>query len=489
MRPARYPSRYSAWEVSIGDLGRSSVSSYTDQSEGTDVSKKPTKLIGLSINGFDELVAKGEEIHLRPAHLLPLSKPGDEMALTSVFLSGLRLIKEFRHLVFQAIGMRQSTTMRFYTEAEFVLFKRLRIDGLILTCRANKIIDAVLIEVKNKSVELDAGQISDYLGIAKEYGVTRLLTVSNQFVSYPTQSPVHIKPPKQVAAFHLSWSYILTIAHILLAKNSKNIENADQVEIMKELVDYFEADNSGILGFSKMKPGWVEITKKANAGTSLKLSDVAVDEAVSSWLQEERDMALILSRKLGLLVESGQKKFRHDLPARAAYEKKVLATTYTLESSLQVDGAVSSLQIKACFDRKNIEMYSTLMAPLDKKTRGQLSWIKNQLIAGKKKNPELFASLRAGLFIEVNLKYGRDPLRFQFDDLDAAIDEIAGRDIRSFNVLYFQYLGRKFESRKGVVLTIEKMLLDYYQGVFQHLKRWEKRVPQIKRVADEETPA
>ncbi len=41
------------------------------------------------------------------------------------------------------------------------------------------------------------------------------------------------------------------------------------------------------------------------------------------------------------------------------------------------------------------------------------------------------------------------------------------------------YLGRKFESRKGVVETIERMLLDYYQGVFQYLKRWDKPVPQI----------
>ena len=443
------------------------------------MSKKPTKLIELTLNDFDDLVSKGEEIHLRPARLLPLYKPGDEMALTSVFLSGLRLIKEFRHLVFQAIGLSKSTTMRFYTEAEFVYFKRLRIDGLILICRANMIVDAVLVEVKNKNIELDEGQITDYLAIAKEYGIPKLLTVSNQFVSFPTQSPVNVKPPRQVATFHLSWSYVLTIAHILLAKNNNNIEDADQVEIMKEIVDYFESTSSGIVGFTQMKPGWSEITAKANAGTKLKLTDVAVEETVSSWLQEERDMALILSRKLGLLVESGQRKFRHDLPARVALEKKELITSYSLESSLQVDGAASSLQIRACFDRKNVEMYATLAAPSDKKTRGQISWIKNQFNASEKKNPKLYARLKPGLFIEVNLKFAKNPLRFPLTDLDTAIGEIGSKDIKSFNVLYFLYLGRKFESRKGVVETIEKMLLDYYQGIFQYLKRWEKPAPQI----------
>ena len=96
------------------------------------MNKKPRRLIGLSLSAFDDLVSTGEEIHVRPARLLPFYKPGDEMALTSIFLSGLRLIREFRHLIYQAIGLSKSTTMRFYTEVEFVYFKRLRVDGLIL---------------------------------------------------------------------------------------------------------------------------------------------------------------------------------------------------------------------------------------------------------------------------------------------------------------------------------------------------------------------
>ena len=47
---------------------------------------KPTKIIGLQIADFDKLVHSGEEIYLRPARLLNFHKPGDELAITSIFL-------------------------------------------------------------------------------------------------------------------------------------------------------------------------------------------------------------------------------------------------------------------------------------------------------------------------------------------------------------------------------------------------------------------
>ena len=60
------------------------------------MSKQPTKLIGLSFTDFKSLVRDGKEIHLQTARLIPFYKPGDEMALTSIFMSAMRLIKEFR---------------------------------------------------------------------------------------------------------------------------------------------------------------------------------------------------------------------------------------------------------------------------------------------------------------------------------------------------------------------------------------------------------
>lgn len=358
------------------------------------MSKKPTKLIGLPFSDFNRLVSEKNEVHLQTARLIPFYKPGDEMALTSIFMSALRLIKEFRKNVSQVIGLAKSGYIHIFTEIEFLLFEKKRVDGLILVVRSKKIVDAVLIEVKNKNNELDEQQINDYANIAKEYGIKRLLTISNQFVSFPTQSPINVKVPKSVSLFHLSWSYILTIAHILLIDNDNNIEDEDQIEIMNEVVNYLESPKSGVVGFTQMKQGWTDVVNKMNAGASLKQNDESVDETISSWLEEERDMALILSRELGLLVRSGQSRFKKDLSARINYEKKQLISNKSLESILQIDGVASDINVQPNFGRKNIEMAVTLDAPKDRTLRPQITWLRNQIKYCSKKNPELLRCLK-----------------------------------------------------------------------------------------------
>jgi len=443
------------------------------------MSKKPTKLVGLSYSDFITLISKGQEIHLQPARLIPFYKPGDELALTSIFMSALRLVKEFRKNISKAINLTQNGSIYIFTEVEFLLFEKKRVDGLILIVRGKNIVDAAIIEVKNKNVELNEKQISDYLNIAKEYTIPRLLTTSNQFVSFPTQSPLSLKIPKQVKLYHLSWSFILTIAHILLADNENNIEDEDQVEIMKEVVDYFESKNSGVVGFTQMKPGWIDIVDKANSGTSLKLNDNSVEETVSSWLQEERDMALILSRELGLLVLSGQSKFKDNLKAIIDYEKRELISKLSLQSILQINGAASNVIVRPNFVRRNIEMSVTLSSPQDRKERAQITWIRNQIKLCEKKNPELFEKLRSDLMVDINIKYSNKPIRLPLEELEYAFERINGKEIKSFNILLIKYLGRKFVSRSGFVTIIEKMLIEYYQGIVQYLKKWEKPAPQI----------
>ena len=443
------------------------------------MSKQPTKLIGLSFTDFKSLVRDGKEIHLQAARLIPFYKPGDEMALTSIFMSAMRLIKEFRKNISKAISLTPSGKIYIFTEIEFLLFDKKRIDGLIIIVKGNKIVDAVLIEVKNKNNELDVEQIKNYASIAKKYGVNKLLTISNQFVSFPTQSPINVKTPKSVSLYHLSWSYILTIAHILLIENDNNIDDADQVEIMKEVVKYFEAQHSGVIGFTQMKQGWTEVVQKTNAGVSLKLNDKSVDETVSSWLEEERDMALILSRELGLLVRSGQKKYDKDLTARINHEKKQLLTNKSMESILQIDGATSDIIVHPNLGRKNIEMSVTIGAPQDRKVRSQITWLKYQIKYCRRKNSELFSTLENELMIDINIKFSSKPVRIPLSELEYAYEKLGSKKIKSFSILQIKYLGRKFESRKIFVKILEEMLINYYQGIVQYLKKWEKPVPQI----------
>ena len=441
------------------------------------MSQKPTRIVGLPFADFTAL--EGKEFHLRPARLISLHKPGNEMALTSIFLAALRLIDEFRKQIFQIVRLPKGSTIHTFTEVDFLLHKKQRVDGLIVVVRGKKIINAILIEVKNKNIELGSDQVENYAAIAKDYGIPTILTISNQFVSFPTQSPVKIRMPRAVSHYHMSWTYILTIAHILLYDNDTNIDDQSQVQIMKEVVAYLEEPKSGVLGFTQMKPGWIEVASKISAGASLKMTDDAVEEAVSSWLEEERDMALILSRELGLIVHSGKRKFRNDLNARVDHEKRHLIQSDALGTTLRIDGAAGDVEISPDFARKTVEMSVTLDAPVRKNTRPQITWLKNQLRACERKNLELFAELQSELWVDIDVKYGKGRIRIPLVEIDQAHEKMGAQEIKSFGVVQAKHFGRTFESRKRFVDVVESMLLKYYRGVVQHLKRWEKPAPQL----------
>ena len=232
--------------------------------------KKISKIIGMKKVDFDQYITE-KEILLRPARLIPTSKPGDEMTLTSIFLSSIRLIKEFKMLLMKPINIRISGKIYVYTEIDFKQISASeRIDGLLIIVRSGIIQEAVLFEMKNKNDEINKNQLMSYLHIAKEMGINNFITISNQFVVTPTQYPIDVKTPKGINLYHFSWSYILTIAHILLFDNNLNIEDVDQVEIMKEAIAYYENKISGVCGFSQMIPGWKEIVERIISGTQLK---------------------------------------------------------------------------------------------------------------------------------------------------------------------------------------------------------------------------
>ena len=80
------------------------------------------RITGCPISVFDEMLESAKEkpeIVVREARLIPASKKIDEMFLSSVFLSSLTLIKEFRTIFSKEIGMSRVGSIRAYTEVSF----------------------------------------------------------------------------------------------------------------------------------------------------------------------------------------------------------------------------------------------------------------------------------------------------------------------------------------------------------------------------------
>jgi len=441
--------------------------------------KKIYTIVGMKKADFDNHVTD-KEILLRPARLIPTTKPGDEMTLTSIFLSSLKLIKEFKMLLLKPLSINRSGRIFVYTEIDFKQVSNgERLDGLLIIVRGGTIKEAVLFEMKNKNDVLNKDQLSNYMNLAKLVGINNFVTISNQFVVTPTQYPIQIKRPKGINLYHFSWSYILTIAHVLLFDNNLNIEDVDQVEIMKEIVAYYENKVSGIYGFAQMKSGWKEIVENIISGKQLKLNDPNINEAVESWLQEEKDMALILSRNLGLFVKSGDTKFKNNFQARIDHDKKMLIKKKSFTSKLIIADAVSNLNVTAYLDKRSIEMSVNLHAPESKQNRGKIGWLRKQLEYSRKRNEEDYNKLKDNIHIAILIKYSNNPIKIKIAELEDIGDDLKGKEIKDFVICYNIDIGKKFSSRRKFVEIIEQMLIDYYKGLVQNLKKWNKPAPKI----------
>ena len=458
--------------------------------------KKLTKIEGLKKSEFDDILndleANPKEIIAQGARLIPVAKQGSEIALTSVFLSTLRLVKEFREMFFSKIGISQKTG-KFYTftEVNFSKYegKDARPDGLMLQVSGGRIKNAILFEMKNKNNLLELSQIEKYISIAKDFKISKIVTISNEFVSKPTQSPLSIKKiQKGVELYHFSWSHILTMAHILLFKNNTNIEDEDQVEIMKEVVSYLEHDISGVCGFSQMKKGWKEAITKLDTNPKINRKDEDIINAVTSWQQEEKDMALILSRKLGLFVKTGSKEFKNSLQLRISKDIISLIDKKELVSKFKINGAVSDLIIKLAFDTKYVRMEVRTNVTQDKKTiKGQLGWFERQIINAKKSDEKKFREIADELYIEINVKHAKGLDSHKWENFEKFYEELKyAKDINDFRIILNKKFGRRFISPKIFVETIETMVIDFYRVIVQHLKNWEKPAPKITDTSDVE---
>ena len=71
------------------------------------IGKKLNKLIGLKKVDFDGFV-ESNQIQVQKTRLIPTLKTGNEMVLTSIFLSTLRLIKEYKYNIFKDIKLLNS---------------------------------------------------------------------------------------------------------------------------------------------------------------------------------------------------------------------------------------------------------------------------------------------------------------------------------------------------------------------------------------------
>ena len=451
----------------------------------------PPKFIGLKFAEFERLTREGGTsgnglISVRKARLIPSYKMGDELHLASITLSSMSLIKEFREQIFSLIGMKRQGSHYFYTEIA-INEKGLndcRFDGLILQVVKGEIRDAVFLEFKGTKASIEPNQIERYLNFIKTNfkGASKLVTVSSEFVADVSHTPFEL-PSKVTRGFnlaHLSWSHIKTIAHLLLFDNDENIEDTDQIALMREVLEYYEDEKVGLASYTSMSSGWANVVKAIKEKTKPSKEDL--EECAKSWIEEQTDMAHLLSKHLGVPVKTSSAKGETSLSKRLKAEVAKLEKTSTLSFDLNIKGSYSDINVIADFETSFVTMSVQLTPPLtsDKKGKARLKWLLVQLLKCQKINGEAFSQIQPNLFVETRQKYFSNVLRTnvsQFSEVETQLD--LSKDIVQFNVLMQRDLKKKFSSGKGFVMELEQMLFNFYSIVVQNLNSWTAPQPKM----------
>jgi hypothetical protein len=124
-------------------------------------------------------------------------------------------------------------------------------------------------------------------------------------------------------------------------------------------------------------------------------------------------------------------------------------------------------------------MSISLKAPEDKTLRGQVGWLKKQIDICNKKSSDTFEIIKNEIMVEVTIKNSSQIERYHLEKIEDIIEELKNKELREFRIIYIKDFGKSFSNRKKFTEIIEIMIIDYYAGIVQYLKKWEKPAPKI----------
>ncbi|MCH8843192.1 MAG: hypothetical protein IID61_09470, partial [SAR324 cluster bacterium] len=402
-----------------------------------------------------------------PARLFPIVGDSSlERRAVSIFLSVLARVYPFRRELLGSIARRVGVRSRVdvYEEVRFPSDEQNdRPDGLIRIQTGNNTWTALL-EAKVDTTELDRGQIESYLRIDREYRIDALITISNQFVPMPTHSPVNVSGmlTKSVDMFHWSWSFILT--HATMLQNSEDFESEDQKYLLDELIRYFGDDRRSLRFFEMMHQNWKSFVTNVQSNAVIKKSDPHLEETVSDWHEEIRDISLKLSRKAQIPISVRMSaKHRADPRRHLADDVAILAKNYELSANLNIPNAASNLDISANLKNATVTCSMSTNAPENSRAVTRIKKLLECIIEADDKD----------VFVEVYWPKGskatQESLAIARKDPEALVANNKSLLPIGFRVKLVKHLGGRFSSRKKFIQELEAAVVGYYENIGENL--------------------
>lgn len=415
------------------------------------------------------------------ARLIPVvADTNREQRAASILLAAMRGVYEFRQVMLASLGHRVSNRAKLGAWTEVCLAnddeisRQDRPDGLIKLTNGSKEWSA-LVEAKIGGSEVGEEQLKRYILQAKKNKIDAVITITNQFVALPSHHPVKLPKTllKGIELYHWSWMYAVTQATLLL--DSGEVSSPDQRFMLEEVLRYLSHESSGVTRFDSMNREWKDVVAKVKSGAVLSKAADDVENTVSSWHQEQRDLCLVLSRKLGRQVKQKLNKVhRSDPVQRLKDDCEVLAKDKQLSCCIDIPDAAADLNVVADLKARTIVCSMRIIAPQDKvRTSARVNWLLRQLNKAATEGMYVKA-LRPGRAEET-----QEPLANLLQNPDSLETRASAVVPTAFEIFYMVDLAARFSGPKVFIEELEKAVPHFYQEVGQKLRAWVAPAPKL----------
>ncbi|MFV1969080.1 MAG: hypothetical protein ACC628_26970 [Pirellulaceae bacterium] len=346
-------------------------------------------------------------------------------------------------------------------------------DGLIHVQRG-KSEWVALVEVKTSSNHLDSDQINRYLQIANGLGYDAMLTISNEIVADPSDSPVtvHKRRTRSVKLIHLSWSRIMTEA--VIESEHRGVDDPEQAWILDELIAYLDDEKSGASGYEGMGKEWVRVRDAAKQRT-LDTSTPGVTDVAGDWEQFMEYLALRLRQRLGRKVGPSYPRSSTG-DSRLKDNVESLTRESILEATITLPGAAAPIYLQADLASGQVTTSARVGAPSGKeRSKTRLNWMMRQL----KDTPN-------DLRIEVHFKGTRTTITNMVEKVRDKPDLLLlpadpRREPTAFTLAVTRDMGNKRGRGQGSFVGVAMdQTIGFYREVLQKVDKYVAPAPKLK---------